>query len=448
MLSVIFFTDVSEPEIVLLNEIYDYLAPKGITLRVVVFKDYHRCVQKLKCEYIYLGAYSLPYVDIPTAKKRNTEIYNNDFFQKMILLEKEIGKNSEIDVAAYEFKINGLIRFVERLAKVASVYFVMFRSYTAYVVVKEVLANKKINFIPFEKWVFPGTYQFNTYGINQPDLDSDLEVGDEGPYKLLLQNLLSNYKGRHPVPEKQMQLPSKYVLLLLGEGGSSFCLKNADEYWTMGKGWGNDFEVLSKVQQCIQEILPDSKLLVRQHPYTKYKFEQQHISSPNTILADHAELDSLISNADIVLTVPGSIFYYSLAKGKKVIVLGNSELCGTEAVKCADSVDELHTCITEASNSKEAMRINRDKVVEAVMPYFKNQVWLNGERLTYGVLGKYIDDRELTTDNALVWQAEKIRFFKHRAFIYIKSELFAIFSKIKNATKKVFLITKNQTSLK
>lgn len=441
MPSVIFFTDISEPEVVLLNEIYDYLAPKGITLRVVVFKDYHRCIKELKCEYIYLGTYSLSDMDIPTANKRNTEIYDNDFFQKMIILAKEIGKNREVDTAAYECKLNGLIGLVERLTKVASAYFVMFRSYTAYTVVKKVLANKKINFIPFEKWVFPGTYQFNTYGINQPSLDGDLKVGDERPYRLLLQNLLSNYKGRHPMSEKQMQLPSKYVLLLLGEGGSSFCLKNADEYWTMGKGWGDDFEVLSKVQQCVQEILPDSKLLVRQHPYTKYKLEKQHINSPNTILADHTELDSLISNADIVLTVPGSIFYYSLAKGKKVIVLGNSELCGTEAVKCVDSVDELRKCIIEASSKKESMRINRDKVVDAVMPYFENQVWLNGERFTYGVLGKYIDGRELTTDNALVWQAEKIRIFKHRAFIYIKNELFAIFSKIKDVTKKVFLIT-------
>jgi hypothetical protein len=150
------------------------------------------------------------------------------------------------------------------------------------------------------------------------------------------------------------------------------------------------------------------------------------------------ELDSLVSNADIVITVPGSIFYYSLAKGKKVIILGNGELCGTEAVKCVDSVDELRAYISEASNNKKAMHISREKVIEAVMPHFKNQVWLNDERLTYRVLDKYIDDRELTEDNVLIWQVEKIRILKHQAFVYIKSRLFAICSKIKNVAKKVF----------
>jgi hypothetical protein len=82
------------------------------------------------------------------------------------------------------------------------------------------------------------------------------------------------------------------------------------------------------------------------------------------------------------------------------------------------------------SNNKEAMHISREKVIEATMPYFKNQVWLNDERFTYQVLDKYINDRELTKDNVLVWQAEKIRILKHRAFIYIKSRLFAICRKI------------------
>jgi hypothetical protein len=437
MPSVIFFTDISEPEIVFLNEVYDYLDQKGITLRAVVFKDYHRCIKKLKCEYIYLKTYSLSNVNIPSTKRRNTEIYDNDFFRRLILLEKEISKNREINVTAYEYKLNGLIRFVENLTKVASAYFVMSRSYTTYKVVKNVLANKNINFIPFEKWVFAGTYQFNTYGVHQPNLDSDLKVGDESRYRLLLENLLLNFKGRHYVPEKQIQLPNKYVLLLLGDGcGGSFSLKNTEEYWTVGKGWGDDFEVLSKVQQCIRETLPDSKLLVRQHPYTRYKLEKQHINSPNTILADQAELDSLVSNADIVITVPGSIFYHSLAKGKKVIILGNGELCGTEAVKCVDSVDELCAYISEISDNKEAMRISREKVVEAAMPYFKNQVWVNGERFTYRVIDKYINDRELTRDDVLIWRAEKIRVLKHQAFVYINSRLFAMGSKIKIQLKK------------
>jgi hypothetical protein len=430
MPSVIFFTDISEPEIAFLNEVYDYLDQKGITLRVVVFRDFHKCIKKLKCEYIYLKTFSLRNVNIPNAKRRNTEIYNDDFLQKLILLEKEINGDREVNVSDYERRLDSLISFVENLTSSASAYFVMSRSYTTYKVVKNVLANKNINFIPFEKWVFAGTYQFNTYGIHQPNLDSDLKVGDENRYRLLLQNLLLNYKGRHRVSEKRILLPSKYVLLLLGEGGGSFCLKNTDEYWTIGKGWGDDFEVLSKVQQCIQETLPDSKLLVRQHPYTKFKLEKQHINSPNTILADHAELDSLISNADIVLTVPGSIFYYSLAKGKKVIILGNGELCGTQAVKCLDSVDQLNDCLSEISNNKEALYISRKEVIEAIMPYLKNQIWVNGERCTYRVLDKYIDDKELTKDNVFVWQAEKKRILKYQIFIYIKSKLFAICRKI------------------
>ncbi len=435
--SVIFFTDISEPEVVFLNEVYDYLDPKGITLRAVVFKDYHKCIKKLKCDYIYLKTFNLFNLNLPPRKKGDINGYNGDFLQKLILLEKEINKNCEIDVADYKCRLNSLIRFVENLAKVASAYFVMYRPYTAYQVVKNVLVNKNINFIPFEKWVFAGTYQFNARGILQPNLDGNLEVGNESRYRLLLQDLLLNFKGRYYVPEKRIPLPNKYVLLLLGDGcGGAFSLKNTEEYWTVGKGWGDEFEVLSKVQQCIQEKLPGSKLLVRQHPYTKYKFDKQHINSQITTLVNNVELDSLVSNADIVITVPGSILYYSLAKEKKVIILGNSELCGTEAVKCVDSVDELRAYISEVSNNKTVMHISREKVIEAALPCFKNQIWVNDERFTYRVLDKHINNRELTKDNVLVWQMEKIRILKHQAFIYIRSKLFAICNRIKIQLKK------------
>jgi len=434
---VIFFTDISKPEIVFLNEVYDYLDQKGITLRVVVFRDYHKCIKKLKCDYIYLKTFNLFNLNLPRRKKRDINVYNDDFLQKLILLEKEINKNCEIDVTNYEYKLNNLIGFVENLTKVASAYFVMSRSYTTYKVVKNVLANKNINFIPFEKWTFAGTYQFNTYGIEQPLLDSDLKVNREDQYRLLLEKLFLNYKGRHKVNEKKQLLPEKYVLLLMGDGyGGSYCLKNVEEYWTRGWGWGNDFEVLSKVEQCVQEKLPDSKLLVRQHPYTKYKLDKQHINSQVTTLVNDVELDSLVSNADIIITAPGSISYYSLAKGKKPIILGNGELCGTEVVRCVNSVDELRAYLSEVSNNREAMHVSREKVIEAVMPYFKNQIWLNCERLTYRVLDKYIDDRKLTKDNVSVWQAEKIRVLECQAFIYIKSKLFAICSKIKIQLKK------------
>jgi hypothetical protein len=448
MPSVLFFTDISEPEIVFLNEVYDHLDSKGVTLRVVVFKDYHKCIKKLKCDYIYLKTFNLFNLHLPRRKKRDTNIYNDNFLQKLILLEKEINGDREIKMSDYERRLDSLISFVENLTSSASAYFVMSRSYTTYKVVKNVLANKNINFIPFEKWVFAGTYQFNIYGIHQPQFDNSPENGDEKSYRMLLENLLLNYRGRHNVPEKPISLPNKYVLLLLGDGcGGSFSLKNTEEYWTIGKGWGDDFEVLSKVQQCIQKTLPDSKLLVRQHPYTRYKVEKQHINSPNIILADQAEIDSLVSNADVVITVPGSIFYYSLAKGKKVIILGNGELCGTEAVKCVDSVDELCAYISGISNNKEALRISREAVVEAALPYFKNQIWVNSEAFTYRVIDKYIDNRKITEERTLIWYVEKVRILKHQAFIYVKSKLFTICSKIKMQLKK-FLLAKNRAGLK
>ena len=437
MPSVIFFTDISKPEIVFLNEVYGHLAQKGITLRAVVFKDYHKCIKKLKCDYIYLKTFNLFNLNLPNREKGDINTCDGDFLQKLILLEKEINKNCEIDVTDYKCRLNNLIGFIENLTKVASAYFVMSRSYTAYEVVKRVFANKKINFIPFERWTFAETYQFNTYGIQQPKLDSSLEVGDESRYGLLLQNLLLNFKGRHHVPEKRILLPNKYVLLLLGDGcGGSFSLKNTDEYWTIGKGWGDDFEVLCKVERCVQERLPDSKLLVRQHPYTKYRLENQHINPQTTMLVNNVELDSLVNNADIIITAPGSISYYSLAKGKKPIILGNGELCGTKVVKCVNSVDELCAYISEISSNKEALRISREKVVEAAMPYFKNQIWVNSETFTYRVLDKYIDNRKITEEGALIWNVEKVRILRHQAFIYIKSKLFAVCSKIKIQLKK------------
>jgi hypothetical protein len=439
MPSVLFFTDISEPEITFLNKVHDYLEQKGITLRAVVFKDYQGCIKKLKCEHICLKGFNLFNLNLPHRKKRDTSIYDDNFLQKLILLEKEINRDRKINVSDYEYRLDNLISFVENLIRYASAYFVMSRSYTAYKVVKSVLINKKINFIPFEKWVFAGTYQFNTYGIEQPQLDSDLKIDNKEQYRLLLQDLFLNYKGRHKVDEKKTPLPDRYVLLLLGDGCSgSYCLKNVEEYWTNGKGWGNDFEVTSKVEKCIQKTLPGSRLLIRQHPYTRYKLEEQHINPQITILVNQVELDSLVSNADIVITAPGSILYYSLAKGKKAVVLGNGELCGTRAVRCVDSMDELCACVSEMHNNKEAMHISREEVIEAAMPYFKNQVWVNDERFTYRVLDKYINDRELTKDNVLVWQAEKIRILKYQAFIYIKSKLFAICSRIKIHLKKFF----------
>lgn len=439
MPSVIFFTDISRPEIVFLNEVYDHLAQKGITLRTVVFKDYHKCIKKLKCDYIYLKTFNLFNLNIPRRKKRDTSIYNDSFLQRLILLEKEIHSNREINVSDYERRLDSLIGFIENLIGSASAYFVMSRSYTAYEVVKSVFTNRKVKFIPFEKWTFAETYQFNTYGIDQTRLDSDLKVSGEDQYRLLLQKLFLNYKGRHKVNEEKQLLPEKYVLLLMGDGCSgSFCLKNTDKYWTIGKGWGNDFEVLSKIERCVQEKLPDSKLLVRQHPYTRYRLDKQHINSPNTILANQAELDSLVSNANIVITVPGSICYYSLAKGKRPILLGNGELCGTQVVKCLDSVDQLNDCLSEISNNKEALYISRKEVIEAIMPYLKNQIWVNGETLTYKVLDKYIDNKKITKDNVLIWYAEKKRILEHHVFTDIRDKLFTIRRRIEPRLKRLF----------
>ena len=447
MPSVIFFTDISEPEIAFLNEIHDHLARKGITLRTVVFKDYHKCIKKLKCDYIYLETFNLFNLSLPRRRKRSINSYNSGFLQKLVLLEKEINKNCEIDVADYERRLNNLVGFVENMAKVASAYFVMSRSYTAYKVIKKVLASRNIAFVPFEKWTFAGTYQFNTYGIEQPRLDSDLKVNGEDRYRSLLQKLFLNYKGRHKVNEEKRTLPEKYVLLLLSDGyGGSYCLKNVEEYWTHGKGWGNDFEALHKVEHCVREKLPDCKLLVRQHPYTKYRFDKQHLDPQITTLANNFEMDSLVNNADIIITAPGSISYYAMAKGKKPIIIGNGELCGSKAVKCADSVDELCAYISGIPDNKETMHVDRETVIEATMPYFKNQIWLNGERLTYRVLDKYIDGKKLTKDNVLIWQAEKIRIFGHNALVYIKSELFAIFNKIKVPFKKFYRELKSERS--
>jgi hypothetical protein len=432
MPSVIFFTDISEPEIVFLNEVYDHLARKGITLRMVVFKDYHKCIKKLKCDCIYLKTFNLFNLSLPKRKKRDINSYNGDFLQKLVLLEKEINKNCEIDVTDYERRLNNLIGFVENMAKVTSACFVMSRSYTVYKVIKKVLANKNINFVPFEKWTFAGTYQFNTYGLEQPRLDRDLKVNGEDQYHSLLQKLFLNYKGRHKVNEEKQTLPEKYILLLLSDGcGGSYCLKNVEEYWTHGRGWGNDFEALRKVEHCVREKLPDCKLLVRQHPHTRYKFDKQHLDPKITTLANNFELDSLVDNADIIITAPGSISYYSLTKGKKPIILGNGELCGSKAVKCVDSVDELCAYISEIPDNKEAMHVDRETVIEAAMPYFKNQIWLNGERLTYRVLDKYIDSKKITEDRILIWYVEKIRILKYQAFIYIKSKLSAIRGKLK-----------------
>jgi hypothetical protein len=436
MPSIILFTDISEPEIVFLNRVYDYLEQKGVTLRAVVFKDFHGCVKKLKCEYIYLKTSSLFNLALPARKKRDFNAYDDDFLQKLILLEKEISKNREIDVTAYEYNLNSLVRFVENLTKVASTCFVMSRSYTAYKVVKSVLANKKIDFIPFEKWVFAGSYQFNRHGIHQPRLDGNLKVDDERQYSLLLQKLLSNFKGRHHVSEKKTLLPNNYVLLLLGDGCSgSYCLKDVEEYWTVGKGWGNDFEVTSKVEKCIQRTLPDSKLLVRQHPYTKYKFDKRHIDSQLTMLANNVELDSLVSNAYITIAAPGSTSYYSLAKGKRPIILGNGELCSTQAVKCVDSVDELGDYISAISKNKQALVISREDVIKAVMPYFKNQIWVNDETFTYRVLDKYIDSEESAEDKTLIWRRERTRVLKYQIFVYIKNKFSAIYRKVKKLLK-------------
>jgi len=440
MPSVIFFTDISKPEIAFLNEVYGHLAQKGITLRAVVFKDYQGCIKKLKCDYIYLKTFNLFNLNLPHKKKRDINIYNDDFLKRLILLEKEINRNCKINVSDYEYRLDNLISFVENLTSSASAYFVMSRSYTAYEVVKSVLVNKKISFILFEKWTFAESYQFSTHGIQLPKLDSNLIVDNEHQYRLLLQKLFSDYKGRHKTDEKAESLPDKYVLLLLSDGcGGSYCLKNVEEYWTNGKGWGNDFEVTTKIEKCVQKVLPDSKLLVRQHPYTKYRLEKQHINPRITRLVNKVELDLLVSKADIIMTAPGSISYYALAKGKKPIILGNGELCGTEVVRCIGSEDELYDYISEISDNKDALYINREKVIEAAMPFFINQVWVNDETFTYRVLTKYIENKTMFQEDSIAWQTEKRRICKYQACINIKITIWNLARRIKTKLTKLFV---------
>jgi hypothetical protein len=438
MPSIVVFADISDCEVVFLNKLHEYLELKGFTLRVVVFKDYQNCIKKLKCDYIYLRSFNLLNVNLPPSKT-NSNICGDNFFEKLVLREKEIKNLQQLNIDVYRRNFNGLVKLVDNLTNTTSLDIVMSRPYTTYEVVKKVLSNKGKDFVHFEKWVFANTYQFNLNGIDQPCLDIDAGVSDQTQHRLLLNDLFLSYKGRHTVNEEKAESPGKYVLLLLGDGsGAGFCLKNAEEYWSIGKGWGNDFDVLRKVEKCLQDTLPDRKLLVRQHPYTKYKFNEQQVNKQNTILANKMVLDSLIGNAEIVITVTTSIQYYALWKGKKVIVLGSCELCGSDVVKCVDSVDELSLVLTEAANNKRLLCVNKEEVINATMPFFVNQVWVNDKIFTYGVLDKYIDDRELTEDNVLVWQAEKKRILKHQAFIYIKSKLFAICNKIKIQLKKFF----------
>ena len=431
MQSVVFFTDISRPEVVFLNKVHHRLNQRGLILRAIVFRDYDNSRKKLQCDYIYLKTFNLFQTDFSWGIRGDSSIYDNDLLEKLIPLEKEISPHLEIDIHSYKHKLNNLAGFVKSVTTGAIACFVMSRPYTSYKVVRSVLTKTKAGFVFFEKWVFAGSYQFNRHGIEQPRLDSNLRVDNEQRYRLLLDKLLSNYKGRHPVSEDKAPLPGKFVLLLLGDGhGGSFSLKNTDEYWTVGKGWGNDFEVLSKVESCVAEKLPDHKLLVRQHPYTKYRIDKEDIHSSNTILVNRAELDSLISDADVIITVTGSIMYYALAKGKKAIVLGNMELCGTEAVICLASESELKSCLAEVSQNKDVLYITRKKVIESTLDFFKNQVWVNDEAFTYRVLDKYMDVRKPRENNAATWRMAKRRILKHNAYTYIKDSLRTVLRKV------------------
>lgn len=266
--------------------------------------------------------------------------------------------------------------------------------------------ENNIKNIFFENWYFPNTLQIDTLWQNQMSSIYNLKYEEILNYKrniiknitkiklnkfnitllekikifLRLKNTIKSisnflkYKKLEIVRKKILNnkeilelKDNKYIFIPFQVHDDSQILLYSDIIKKMD-------DILSFFYNDIREILPDYKIIIKEHPMDLWRINYSKIKEKynDIIWIQGWDLNNIINKSEYVIVVNSSVWLQCLEKGKKVLLLWNAIYQNNPFIEKINSISDFRGKLLKLKN-KEINKLEIDKYIDK----FKNEIFFN-----------------------------------------------------------------------
>ena len=222
----------------------------------------------------------------------------------------------------------------------------------------------------FENGLFPRTTTVDFKGINygnsvprERSFFENLEFDEDValPQRLVAREA----NNREKFARGNVTLPERYIFV-------PFQVDH-DTQIILHSPWITDMEMLFETLQALPRHI---RFVLKEHPSAIRDYGYLHASCPeNVMFANSVDTQTLIENAEAVMTINSTVGIEGLLLGKKVIVLGNAFYAIDGVCQKAGSREELEDVISHI----ESWEPDR-KVTENLLKYIQNVYAIPGSK--------------------------------------------------------------------
>lgn len=306
---VFYFTKASRSEEMLIKLLHDSFRKKGIKLKAFIFEDYTHANSFAGIRTRFLRSY-YPELMITPLYAPNKHIADMNEY-----VAQDRYRVCSVAESRYKKKLQKFELYIQLLFQGKPVAAVLLddNDYAATALIRSVASQNSVKSFKVARWFAPDTFISKNLKLNYFPKVSHCESFSPGR----IFKYSSIKKG----------CPPKNCILFLG-GGMDNGSQNpgSPRYWSLGSGWGSDWDMVRAIDKERKQLNLESDLVVRQHPFLAnpaLKIDQLALDSIGAIHGAEFDLESLIENSALVICGQTTLADASLYIGKKnVCVLG------------------------------------------------------------------------------------------------------------------------------
>jgi capsular polysaccharide export protein len=192
----------------------------------------------------------------------------------------------------------------------------------------------------FENGVLPDTTTMDFNGVNAAaSVPKKVQFYQNlhFPFELGLPKNLVPRIGKKNHKKKEVSLPDKYIFVPFQVAYDTQILQYSP--------WIEDMYAFYKVLLSISKDI-DLPIVIKEHPSDRVSnYENLYTSGDNSIIFSSGNTQTLIENAELIMSINSSVVIESLLFSKRVIVLGDAFFAIDGIVKLASNKEEIVTLI-------------------------------------------------------------------------------------------------------